>query len=345
MAKERLTIADVAREAGVSKGLVSFALNDKPGVAPATRDRILRIADDLGWVPSIRARSLSVDRSFALGLVIARDPDIITGDAFFPPFISGIESVLAPIGQALVLSMVADDRAEEASYRRLAEGGRVDGIILTDLRRADSRIQLIAELGLSAITLGRPDIDSPFPAVVLDDGPGIRAAVAHLVDLGHTRIAHVAGPSHLLHGFRRRKVFSEALRERGLPDDLVVETDFTAADGARATRELLALEPRPTAIVYANDPMAIAGIAVAQRYGCRVPTDLSITGFDGSDIGKLILPALTTVETTAREWGAVGARLLLGAIAGDAVSDIILDPARLVVRESTAQPAQHTESA
>lgn len=334
----RPTIADVARRAGVSKGLVSFALNDRPGVSAETRQRILAVADELGWRPSLRGRSLSSDRAFALGLVLARDPDIIAGDPFFPAFISGVESVLAPAGQALVLSMVESEDAESRTYRQLASNGRVDGVIISDLRAADARIALVRELGLSAVTLGKPDVSSPFPAVTVDDAEGIHASVSHLADLGHTRIAHVGGPETMLHGSRRRDSFRLAMRERGLGDDLVVETDFSAAQGATATRRLLERADRPTAIVYSNDPMAIAGLGVAQRAGLDVPGDLSITGFDGSEVGRYLHPSLTTVSTSARRWGVAAASALLHLIEGEEADDIDLEPALLVVGESTAPP-------
>lgn len=335
----RPTIADVAREAGVSKGLVSFALNDRPGVAAETRDRILSVANALGWRPSVRARSLSTDRSFALGLVIARDPEIISSDPFFPAFIAGIEGALAPAGQALVVSMVSNEEAEVASYRQLAAHDRVDGVILTDLRRNDPRIALLEELRLKAVTLGHPDVESSFPAVAVDDGPGIRSAVEHLAELGHRRIAHVAGPSSMLHGDRRSRSFVDALRGLGLASELVAETDFSAAGGAETTAALLDLDEPPTAIVFANDLMAIAGLGVAQRRGLRVPDDLSITGFDGSDIGAYLYPSLTTVTTPVLEWGRAAAELLLKSVIGDHdVHDVELPAAQLLVRMSTAPP-------
>jgi DNA-binding LacI/PurR family transcriptional regulator len=338
MASERPTIADVARKAGVSKGLVSFALNDRPGVSAETRERILAIAGELGWEPSLRARSLSTQRAYALGLVIARDPSIIAADPFFPSLIAGIEQALAPAGQALVLCAVAGEKEEVDSYRRLAADGRVDGVILTDLRRDDPRIALVVELGLAAVTLGRPDSPSPFPAVVVDDGQGIRDAVEHLVALGHTRIAHVAGPASMLHGRRRRDSFVAAVAA-ATPDadpSLVIETDFSAADGVRATEELLTLPNRPSAIVYSNDVMAIAGMGVAARAGLRLPEDLSITGFDGTDMGGYVNPPLTTVSTTAQEWGRVATSTLLEVINGGTVTDVELPPAQLTIRGSSS---------
>ncbi|MCP2369051.1 DNA-binding LacI/PurR family transcriptional regulator [Agromyces flavus] len=334
----RPTISDVAAHAGVSKGLVSFALNDRPGVSAETRDRILASAQELGWRPSVRARSLSVDRSFALGLVIGRNADVIAADPFFHAFIAGVESEFSMSGQVLVLAAATPGREEAETYRGLAADKRVDGVILTDLRAGDERVPLVVELGLAAVTLGRPDQDSPFPAVSVDDGAGIRTAVDHLAALGHRRIAHVAGPDTMLHGHRRTVAFESAMREAGLDDPIVVTTDFSASEGARATRALLERAVRPTAIVYSNDHMALAGISVARRAGIAVPEELSVTGFDNTDLADHVFPSLTSVATDAVAWGAVAARTLLSSIAGHAPGDVQLDAPRLVVRESTARP-------
>lgn len=334
----RPTISDVAAHAGVSKGLVSFALNDRPGVSADTRGRILAAAEELGWRPSVRARSLSVDRSFALGLVIGRSTEVIAADPFFHAFIAGVESEFSRSGQVLVLAAATPGREEAETYRSLAADKRVDGVILSDLRVADERVPLVEELGLAAVTLGRPDRPSPFPSVSVDDGAGIRTAVDHLVALGHRRIAHVAGPDTMLHGHRRTVAFETAMHEVGLDDPIVVPTDFSASEGARATRDLLERSDRPTAIVYSNDHMAIAGLAIARRAGIAVPEELSITGFDNTELADHVFPSLTSVATDAATWGAVAARTLLASIAGHAPADVELDAPRLVVRESTAAP-------
>ena len=175
----RPTIADVAQRAGVSKGLVSFALNDRPGVNAATRHRILAVAAEMGWSPDTRARALRTNRAFALGLV--RDTAVAPGDSFFPAFIAGVERDLSPVGQALVLASAPAGPTEADTYRRLASERRVDGVILTDLRAADERLALVSALGLAAVTVGQPDIDSPFPAVPIDVVAGVVAMVDHLV--------------------------------------------------------------------------------------------------------------------------------------------------------------------
>jgi LacI family repressor for deo operon, udp, cdd, tsx, nupC, and nupG len=331
------TIVDVARQAGVSTAAVSFALNGRPGVAEETRARILGVARELGWEPSASARSLRGRRAFAMGLVVARDPALLSADPFFTAFIAGVEMELAALGEALLLQVVGDDADREAErYTQLARSERVDGVFLTDLRSGDARIALLAELGLPAVTLNRPDVPSPFPAVCLDDGPGVAEAVRHLAELGHMRIAHVAGRANL-HGARRRAVWTQTMTELGLAADLVVVADFTAAAGARATRDLLCSDDRPTAIVYANDAMAIAGLTVAHELGFAPPNNLSLVGYEDSDLAAHVHPSLTSVRSDPVGWGRTATRVLRDAIEGRP-ADVELEPARLVVRDSTAAP-------
>jgi DNA-binding LacI/PurR family transcriptional regulator len=331
----RPTINDVARAAGVSKGAVSFALNNRPGVAPQTRERILTVARELGWTPNSRARALSVSRALAVGLVMARPPETLRADPFFPSFIAGLESVLSENGYALLLQVVPEHDRELRSYRRLADEGRVDGVFVTDLYVDDPRPALLAEIGMPAVVIG-PALGEPFwPAVGVDDGPGIAACVNHLIDLGHTRIAHVSGTPAMVHGRSRREVWAATLRDAGLPAGPTTEADFSAEGGAAATRRLLALDPRPTGIVYANDLMAMAGLAVALQLGIDVPRDLSITGFDDTEMGAHVTPPLTTVTVDVITWGRAAATRLLELIDNRHVTTTPLEPPRLVIREST----------
>lgn len=337
------TINDVAREAGVSKGLVSFVMNNRPGVAPHTRDRVLRAAAELGWRPSVKARTLSTRTTYALGLVIRRPSEIVAADPFFPAFMAGVESVLAPEGRVLVLSVVPDAASEERTYRSLAAEKRVDGVFLADLRREDPRVGLLRALDVPAVLVGRLDEPVQLPSVTLDDTEGVAAAVTHLIDLGHRRIAHVAGDMQFLHARRRRASFTSALQAAGLDGSWVVETDFSMAQGAAATRELLTAPVRPTAIVYANDPMAIAGLGVLQARGISVPRQMSIVGYDGTEIARHVHPALTTISADPELWGATAARTLLRLIADGHAEDIDLPAASLTFGSSTAPPPPPSE--
>lgn len=331
---KRPTIADVARLAGVSPSAVSFVFNNRPGLSEETRKRILAAAQEVGWQPSRTARALSRGRAMALGLVLTREPELIGADPFFCAFIAGVETVLAERGDGLMLN-VTMPAAEADTYRRLAADQRVDGVLLTDLRVADPRPALLAGLRLPAVAVGDREYAGGLWSVDLDDRPAFTEAVRHLVALGHRTIAHVAGPPEFRHAQRRREAWAAALAEAGLPPGPVCAGGFTAEGGARATRRLLALEPRPTAVVYANDLSAIAGIAVAQEAGWSVPGDLSVVGYDDTPLAAYTHPALTTAGPDIHRWGAVAATTLGTVIEGGPASHVALEPAALRIREST----------
>ena len=334
------TISDVAARAGVSKGAVSFALNGRPGLSQQTRERILHAADELGFVPNSTARALAGRRAGSLGLIFARRPEMLRSDPFFPPFIAGVESTVSPIGQLLALRFVADADAEVAAYRDLAKTRRVDGVFVTDLRTSDPRPALLESLGLPAVTLNRPDVPSAAPAVCVDDAGAVRDAVEHLLQLGHRRIGQVCGPGMYLHTANRRRVCAEVLGAAGLPEGPVVEADFSAAGGASATRELLDAPEPPTAILYASDLMAVAGLSVAHYLGLRIPDDLSVIGFDDHALSEHLAVPVATVQTDAFGWGQAAAGALLARVNGEQVSDIHLPAAEFVVRASTGPAPQ-----
>lgn len=344
MPARRVTISDVARRAGVSPTLVSFALNDRPGVSPVTRERILAAAAALGWSPSHRARALSTSRSFTVGLVIARNAELLAADPFFALFIAGLESVLGARGYSLLLRVVASGEAEQNAYRRLAAEGRVDAVLLTDIRVRDRRPALLREVGLPAVAVGRLAGPQPLPRVVLDDRTGVTAAVEHLLSLGHRRIAHVSGPRHFIHGMGRRRAWQKALERAGVAPGPCIESDFTAGGGAKATHVLLDEADPPTAIVYANDLMAIAGIAAAASRGIAVPDQLSVTGFDDTELAGYLTPPLTTVRTDIGAWGRATALTALALIEGEQPDDVDLPSAELIIRGSTAPPRNPDQS-
>jgi LacI family repressor for deo operon, udp, cdd, tsx, nupC, and nupG len=213
-------------------------------------------------------------------------------------------------------------------------------VFLTDLRVDDPRPDLLAALGLPAVWIGPFCTDESRPCVAVDDRPGIVAAVTHLVDLGHQVIAHVAGPDEFVHGVSRREAWAGALHAAGLAEGPCVRSDFSAQGGADATKALLDLPVPPTAIVYANDLMATAGMAVAASRGLDVPGDLSITGFDDTEVSAHLQPALTTVRTDAYAWGQAAAKRLMAAVEGRGAPNVSLPPPYLVVRASTAPPQE-----
>lgn len=333
---KRPTIADIARRAGVSTGAVSYALNGQPGVSPATRARILAIADEIGWRPNIAARALSVARADAVGLVIARPARELSIEPFFIRFIAGLEAELSARRVALLLQVVPDHAAGVEAVRHWWAERRIDGLIVMDLWTDDIRVPVLDALRIPAVLVGRPRADSALPSVWSDDGSAITAAVDYLVTLGHRRIARVAGPQHLDHTQVRTDAFRAAITRHRLPKPYVETTDYTPEAGARATRALLTRRDRPTAITYDNDVMAVAALGVARELDIAVPADLSVVAGDDSQLCVLVHPALTALSRDITSYGTQAARTLLDLLDGAEPGSHQAETAHLLPRASTA---------
>jgi DNA-binding LacI/PurR family transcriptional regulator len=197
----------------------------------------------------------------------------------------------------------------------------------------------LESLQIPAVLVGQPREDSQLPAVATNDTAAVTAAVDYLVALGHRRIARVAGLPALDHTQVRITAFRAALRGHGLSETQVIETDYTAEDGERATRALLARPDRPTAITFDNDVMAVAALNVAQELGIDVPGQLSIVAGDDSPLCALVRPALTALSWDIRAYGVHTARVLLDMIHGRCPASYQESAARLIVRASTTSPA------
>jgi len=334
----RPTILDIAKAAGVSKGAVSYALNGRPGVSAQTRERILGIADTLGWVPSSAARALSSARAEAVGLIAVRDPELLATEPYFMRMVAGLERTLTVRGVALVLSVVAEPAGELDLYHRWWGSRRVDGMLLFDMRMRDPRPAWLRAHGVPAVVIGAQRAYRGISCTRVSSQHLVARAVTHLHDLGHRRIARVSGPRRLEHVIRRERAFTEvttALLGSAQPQ---VEADYTAAGGIAATHALLAAPAPPTAIIYENDVMAVAALGELIAAGVRVPADLAIMAWDDSALCQLVRPAVTAFSHDVVGEAARAADLLLTCIDTGAGPDVWLDPPELTVRESTAGP-------
>lgn len=330
---KRVTIVDVAERAGVAISSVSSALNNRPGVSEATRLRIVEAAAELGFTPSLRGRSLSGKRAYSVGLVVQRNPDVLELDPFFGAFIGGVEAYLDERDYALVLQMSADAAQTLDRYRRLAGDRRVDGVFLNELEVDDPRTDLVRELELPAVAVN-PSAECPVPAVRQDFRAAIRALMGHFASTGHRRVAHVSGPMNYLHAVQRVDAWRAALREFGLEEGALVSGEFTYEGGLAAT-DTIAADAASTAVFCANDLSALGLIAGLERRGVSVPDRVSVAGFDGIQLGEYVHPALTTVRTAPRRIGYEAARLLLATIESGMAQDADVEPAELVLRDST----------
>ncbi|MBB4921583.1 LacI family DNA-binding transcriptional regulator [Kitasatospora kifunensis] len=335
----RPTIADIARQAGVSKGAVSFALNGRPGVSEETRTRILRVAEEMKWRPHSAARALGGARAGAVGLVLARPARTLGLEPFFAQLLSGLQAGFSVHSTALQLLVVEDTAAEIEVYRRWASEHRVDGFVLVDLQVRDPRIDVLEELGMPTVVLGGPGKHGKLPSVWADDREAMLSIVEYLAALGHRRIAHLAGLPAFQHTQRRIRALRDAAKRLGLTEALSLPTDFSDAEGAAATRTLLARRERPTAIIYDSDVMAVAGLGVATEMGVAVPGELSIVSFDDSVLARIVHPPLTALSRDTFTLGEQVAQTLLAVLDDPAAAADLKTPTpRLTVRESTAVP-------
>jgi LacI family transcriptional regulator, repressor for deo operon, udp, cdd, tsx, nupC, and nupG len=333
-----IRISDVAAAAGVSKALVSYALNGRSGVGEATRAHIIEVARTMGWTPSLRGRSLSVSRAYAIGLVFQTNPEFLASDLYFTSLMAGIQSVLAS-SYSLVTEVVATIQAEHSAYQRLARDGRVDGFVVVGPTRMDKRYELLTDIGMPFVSLGLPPAKTTMPVMVYDSAEAIADVVAHLASFGHRHIAQVTGPRDSGPSINRRKLYQAELRKHGIADTWWVASDYTAAGGRRETERLLDAPRPPTAIIYSNDMMAIAGMSVVFARGLRVPEDVSIVGWDDFAVSQYLHPSLSTVGQHPYEDGQQAATVLLEAIEGKAFDEPIRTRNPRFLRRDSTGPA------
>jgi DNA-binding LacI/PurR family transcriptional regulator len=339
-AGRRITIRDVARKAGVSSAAVSLALNNRPGVSDATRSRIVAVAANLGWTPNTAAVSLSAAQVNTVGLVLARPAPMLGREPFYMEFIAGVESVLVKRNYSLLLRLV-DSVAEELEVQRhWWQGRRVDGSLLVDLHADDPRVQELPGVGLPAVVVGHPSLAGPYPAVWTDDAVAMTEAVRYLAALGHRSLVRVGGPSDLGHSAIRTQAFEAAAADAGIADARVVTADFSGDDGSRATRSALLSARRPTAIIYDNDIMAVAGLGVATEMNIRVPQQLSILAWDDSQLCQMVRPRLSAMSHDVFRFGAQAAAALFEVLSDQPVTARPATAPVLVPRESTAPPVR-----
>jgi DNA-binding LacI/PurR family transcriptional regulator len=333
----RVTINEIARRSGVSKGAVSYALNNRPGVSAETRARILAVADQLGWAPNRTARLLSGSRTDTFGLVLARDPRTLASEPFYMEFVAGLESVLSTRSYALLLQVCADLDSELETYRKWSSERRVDAVVVVDVRVADPRLPLLTGLELPAVFVGDPSVTDSFTTIWTDDTTAMDAAVAYLASLGHVRIARVSGIDDLSHVQIRDRAFLAAADAYGATGRIHV-ADFSAEGGRAATRALLAGEARPTAIMFDNDLMAVAALSTLSELGVRVPGELSVLAWDDSALCEITHPQLSAMSHDVMGLGAHVASRLFDLLEGAAPAAHLDSTPRLLVRGSTAGP-------
>jgi DNA-binding LacI/PurR family transcriptional regulator len=335
--RQRPTIYDVARLAGVSTATVSRALNGTGQIAPGTRATIEAAVEQLGYRPNTIARSLVTRSTQTIALLL---PDIT--NPFYAALVSGIQQTALDHDHTMLLCTTEGDGEREEQYLRLLRAKQVDGALVDGLVLPPYRIARFVRDGFPIVCLDR-DIDSTsIPLVQVDNRLGGRLAAEHLLGLGHSRIAHVTGLRALHISDDRLAGYRDGLAAAGIAADdrLVAEGRFTEEGGYEAARTLLETSPDMTAIFAANDLSALGVLNAIAVSGRRVPDDVSVVGFDDLRLSAFTSPPLTTIRQPAVEIARLATELLIGLTRGEDVEQMrhLLEPT-LVVRGSTAPPA------
>jgi DNA-binding LacI/PurR family transcriptional regulator len=327
------SITDIARVAGVSPSTVSRALQDHPRISTEKRAIIRALAQQMGYQPSQVARSLVTGRTKTLGVVIT---DVT--DPFVSEVMKGAEQAARGVGYSLLFATSRRDPGQEILAARLLLGRQVDGMIVVSSRAAGRYADLLSSDGTPLVLINHELNDPHAHSVRSDNREGIRQAVFHLRELGHTRIAFVAGPQGGRSSRERLEAFWEARASLGLPEfpGWVIEGKGLLENGVQAFSVLSALEHRPTAVLCYNDLTAIGLMAAAHEAGVCVPERLSVIGYDNIPLSGFTVPPLTTVDQPKEALGRTAVENCVRALAGEEVTDVIL-PGALVIRKSTSR--------
>jgi len=331
----RVTIKDVAREAGVSAQTVSRAINDKGEISPQTQERILRIADRLGYRPNSVARSLATRRTQNIGLVV---PDV--ANPFFASIARGIEDAAHQSDYNVFLCNTDENVDRETSAIRSLEAQRVDGIILCSSRLSDSQLQKLASRYQPLVLVNRRIDHLQTATVLVDDAKGATDAVRYLLQLGHRHIGLLAGPPASHSGRARLKGYRQAMRAAvdEVPQHWQKHCAPQVEGGRNAALELLRRAPELTALLAYNDLVAVGAMRACIEMGRHLPQDCAIVGCDDVPLAALVSPALTTVHIPTYNLGQRSMELLSGMMSDEADEPrpIIVSP-HLVIRDSSGQ--------
>ncbi|MEU4192024.1 LacI family DNA-binding transcriptional regulator [Kribbella sp. NPDC026611] len=337
----RVTIAQVAGEAGVSAMTVSNVLNKRPGASQQTRQRVLSVVERLGYVRSQAARGLKTGRTGLIGVLML---DLTTQYAL--EIVRGIADELATVEYEVLICASYQDATREHERLSFLAGGLVDGIVLIAPELEDRSVEVLRDRECPAIVVDPRRMDVDLPRIVADNYDGMRRATEYVLGLGHQRIAFLGGDPDFDSAAERDRGFADAMRLAGRAVDGTLRRvcDYSYGSGFRQASDLL-VEHRPTAIVAASDLIAFGAIDAVRAHGLQVPRDISVVGFDDLPHAGDSVPGLTTVRQPLHDMGQLAARCLLNTLdQRPALPDVLVQPTTLVIRDTVAARAIDDEA-
>jgi LacI family transcriptional regulator len=339
VARQRVTLKEVAERAGVHIGTVSKALKEstRGELNQQTIERVLKAAAELQYTPNATARNLQSSRTSTIGVLF---PDVM--NPFFPPILRSIDDVLFEAGYITLVSNTDHVREREEAAIATFRSRQVDGIIIATAASDQALLGEIERSGIQFVTINRTLPWTGSSSVRSDDEAGIAALVDYLVDLGHHDIAEIRGPDQFETGIRRHDAFKQALSTRELPAARpgwsIRAGAYTIDDGRRCVGDILDMGV-PTAIVAGNDLLAIGAIEGLKERGLDCPRDVSVAGFNDMILADRLSPPLTTVHVDKKELGTAAARLMLQLLSvPDSEPEHVVLPVSLVIRGSSGPP-------
>ncbi len=332
-----VSMADLARELGVSTTTISRALSDHHSIGPATKQKVLKLAKKLNYQPNHLAAALRRGQSRLLGVVVP----YIEG-RFFASVVHGIEQAATKAGYSVIICQSSEDVAQERRNIDTLLGAQVAGLLVSLARetRDFKHFDKVRKRGTPLVFFDRTPAGESVNAVVLNDRAGGYISTQHLLAQGCRRVAHIAGPRHMSIYQGRHQGYLDALAEHGLPADdaLVAYSNMTQGDGERSMRDLLALPNPPDAVFAAGDSVALGALQVLKAAGLRVPADVALAGFSNEGFTLITEPRLTSVDQHCEEMGQAAVRMFLDLAADarhpSAQRQVVLQP-ELIVRESS----------
>ena len=333
MSRRIATISDVAKKTGVSIKTISRVINNSPEVAEDTRKKVLKIIKTLNYRPNALARGLMTKRTKVLGVIVS---DI--SNPYIPELVRGIADSASERGFDIILSNTDGNREKEIGCLDVLLGRRVDGLIFTSVSLKSKEVANLQDEGFPLILVNRLIYGINTNYVIVDSKVGARLAVEHLINLGHKRIGHIAGPEDISASIERLEGYSETLKAHNIDVDkeLIKVSNFKQEGGYNSCKELLSIKERPSAIFSANDLMALGAMKYISEIGLRIPDDISIVGFDDINFASLPGIELTTIIVPKYEMGYTSAKILIDEIKGNrkGVEQVVLKP-ELVIRKTT----------
>ena len=334
--RQRATMKDVAKLAGVSVQTVSVAVNKKEAISEETRERVLAAIEEVGYRPYTVARSLRTGSTQTIALVVS---DIT--NPFFASMANTVEDYAHASGYSLLLYNTHSDLEREKNYIRMATQRWIDGLLFVSTKDEMYGLETLKDANIPVVAIDRipNNYDGPFD--VLDNIKTGRMVAEHLIELGHMHYAHISGPLDLLLSRERLQGFQDTIQQHDLPPAIWAcgDDSWSCESGYQAMRVLLQAQPRPTAIFAGNDRMAIGAMRAIIEAGLRIPDDISVVGIDDIELSSYQIIPLTTVRQSLVDVATIGIKILLDILAGQEPeqSKVVCEP-KLVVRSSTGRP-------